>query len=276
MRRTRGLVLCVFVAAVAAAAAGAVGPSPGVVQGGDGVLALSGDVRYVAMSNASSTTISAIRVRDGRVLAFASYAGNYGIPAVTVSRAVGGLSHDGRTLILGEPATGPDLRKQSRFLVLSTPKLRLVDALVLKGDFGFDALSPDARTLYLIEHASSSDVFRYAVRAYDLRARKLVATPVVDKAEPDESMSGYPVQRATSADGAWVYTLYQRSNSGKPFVHALDTLHRAAVCVDLPWRGSTDGIFNARLALVDGGAHLVISASGTRLATIDTRTFKVS
>ena len=39
----------------------------------------------------------------------------------------------------------------------------------LEGHFSFDALSPDGRTMYLIEYLSEHDVTRYAVRAYDLQ-----------------------------------------------------------------------------------------------------------
>ena len=48
-------------------------------------------------------------------------------------------------------------------------------------------------------------------------------------------MTGYPVSRATAPDGRFVYTLYQQ-NDNYPFVHALDTVHRTAVCIGLPWK----------------------------------------
>ena len=71
----------------------------------------------------------------------------------------------------------------------------------------------------------------YAVRAYDMRARRLFQEPVVDPSEPDEDMSGVPLSRVSDAEGRWAYTLY--SGHEHPFVHALDTERRTAVCIDL-------------------------------------------
>src|SRR5256885_5593045 len=51
-----------------------------------------------------------------------------------------------------------------------------------------------------------------------------------DKSEAADPMRGVPVARVTGDHGRWAYTLYA---SGKPFVHALDTVARRAVCVDL-------------------------------------------
>ena len=64
-----------------------------------------------------------------------------------------------------------------------------------------------------------------------MRARRLFQEPVVDPSEPDEDMSGVPVSRVSDADGRWAYTLYDSAKH--PFVHALDTERRTAVCIDL-------------------------------------------
>ena len=48
-------------------------------------------------------------------------------------------------------------------------------------------------------------------------------------------MDGYPLTRVTSADGRWVYTLYQNGGvGGYPFVHALDTVRGVAHCIGVP------------------------------------------
>ena len=47
-------------------------------------------------------------------------------------------------------------------------------------------------------------------------------------------MSGYPIDRVTGPDGDWVFTLYQGPHGGKEFVHALDTAHRFAMCINIP------------------------------------------
>ena len=116
---------------------------------------------------------------------------------------------------------------------------------------------------------------RYVVRAYDLRAKRLLPQAIVDKREPDETMRGYPVARATSPGGTWVYTLYTKQpGSSLTFVHALNAAGRSAFCVDLPaWTGGED-IWNAQLRLV-GKKLSVVTASGKVFAGIDTRTLRV-
>jgi hypothetical protein len=264
--------LAVLLALVVSRAALGVGPWPGLARS---VVAPSGDVRYTASRADGSTTLRAVRVSDGAVLGSATFPGAYGIPAVTSNGLAGGVSPDGRLLVLSEPPkfTGP--RERSGFLVVSTEGLIPVRTIVLRGEFGFDALSPTGRTLYLIHHASRQELIRYVVRAYDLRTGRLLPRAIVDRREPNETMSGYPVARATSGDGSWVYTLYHRAR-GKPFVHALNAANRTAFCIDLPWSGNVDDVWGARLALTRDGHELVVrSASGEAIATIDTKALRV-
>jgi hypothetical protein len=220
-----------------------------------------------------ATTVKA--ARDGRVVRSATFRGLFGIPAVTSVGAPGGLSPDGRVLVLAEPPHYDGLRDRSRFLLVSTHRLSLLRRLELPGEFGFDALSPNGDTLYLIEHVASDDLVRYVVRAYDLRAQRLVARPIVDKRSPDETMRGYPVARATSARGDWVYTLYTRApGTGGVFVHALNAAGRYALCVDLPrWPSGAD-IWTARLTV--SGRKVLVSAGETPVATIDMETLRVA
>ncbi len=218
------------VALIGAAGALAVGPWPGLASS---VASPTGDVRYAAARSQGWTTLRAIR--GGTVTASATFPGAYGIPAVTSNGQAGGLSPDGRLLVLAQAPSYNGLRRESRFLVVSTGSLKRMKTVVLAGEFGFDAVSPNRRFLYLIQHVSSADLVRYVVRAYDLQARRLLTGAIVDKRDPGESMRGYAVARATAADGRWVYTLYTRSPDGRrTFVHALDAVSRSAVCIDLP------------------------------------------
>ena len=171
--------------------------------------------------------------------------GKWGIPAVTSTGVAGGLAPDGRTLVLSEPPSYSGLRSKSTFLVLSTDTLAIKSTIVLNGEFGFDAIAPDGRTLYLIQHRSRSDLVSYVVRGYDLRHGRLLRGVIVAKGE-NGSMRGYPVSRATSKESAWVYTLYSRG-SGTPFIHALNTNQRFAVCIDLPWEPGSSNIWLTRL-----------------------------
>src|SRR5437764_11350573 len=134
--------------------------------------------------------------------------------------------------------------------------MRVVRTIALNGSFTFDALSPNASTMYVIEytHGAGNDLTDYIVRAYDMRTNRLLPGKIADRSEKDESMAGYAMTRATSADGRWVYTLYQKP-SGEPFVHALDTVGRAAYCIDLPKNHS---LYNLVLTLRDHGRTLAV------------------
>jgi hypothetical protein len=238
------------------------------------VVAPHGDVRYTASRADGSTTIRALRTgAEGGVLATTKVDGSWGIPAITSTGVAGGLSPDGRTLVLSEPSNYNGLRSQSRFLLLSTDPLAVVDTVVLNGEFGFDALSPDGRTLYVIQHRSRADLVSYVVRGYDLQQKRLLTRAIVAKGE-GTTMRGYPVSRATSSAGSWVYTLYHRV-SGKPFIHALNTSKRFAVCIDLTWQPSSNGIWNTRLAISPDDRRLFVRSGGVAVATVDTKTFRV-
>lgn len=273
----RRLACCALLALAAAPAAEAGGPSPGVVRDTAGVRTQDRSVRYAALANGADTTVVAYRGQGMHVLRSAQLTGPWGVPLVTFNGVRGGVSHDGLTLVLGDatPRNGP-FRSPSRFAVLDTRTLRPLRLLSLEGDFSFDALSPNGRLLYLVQHVSASDLSRYVVRGYDLHTDTLLPRRVADPRQRGWVMSGYPVSRATSADGRWAYTLYG-NGGGYPFVHALDTLHRSAVCIGIPWVGSQQALGFARLRLADGGRLLTISQadpSGKRFA-IDTRTLRL-
>ena len=263
------LALVVVGASAATALAGG-RPAPGVLLGGDGVSGPSGAVRYVTTAKAGVTTVTAVRVRDGRVLKSASIDGAYGIPLVANDGSTGGISADGKTLVLGQ-AGAP--QAASRFAVVSTKRLELRRVITLRGSFAFDAISPRGVTVYLIQFASPNGP-DYNVRALDLRTGRLVPGAIVDKRERESDMQGIPATRVSTRDGGWAYTLYANP-AGNSFVHALDTRHRAAVCIDLPWTRA-DAVFNVRMALTRDERQLVLTQPGRgRMATIDLQTFGV-
>jgi hypothetical protein len=265
--------IAVLAAAVGATAAWAAGISPGTTTGGAGVRDAKAGVAYVAMPSAKGTTVLAIRERDGAVLRSRKLGGHYGVPLVTFSGDVGGLSADGRTVVVERVRTQQQhLRALSRFVVLRARSLRPARLISLRGDFSFDALSPGARRLFLIQHAYADDVTRYAVRMLDLRTGRLADQAVVDKDEPN--MAGTPIKRATGPGARWVYTLYIGSDG--PFVHALDTVGVRAVCIDLPANANTDAVGRAHLVASRDGRRLdVVGAGGKILYSIDLRTFVV-
>jgi DNA-binding beta-propeller fold protein YncE len=273
----RSLVMCcaaVLAAGVVAESAGADGlPVLGVDVGGTGVVARSGQARYVTVTANSDTVVARVNPHGGRILASTVVGGRFTIPAVAYDGSAAGLSADGRTLVLIEPRTSFP-RAQTPLMVLDAQRLRTLQVVRLHGDFSFDAISPHGSFLYLIEYTSPADPTRYRVRAYDLATDRLLARPVVDPREPGEKMGGSPLTRATSPDGRWAYTLY--NGAGKtPFVHALDTSTRTARCIDLDALTGTD-LSRLRLHL-DAAAHtLTVNRGGRAVVVIDTRSFRTS
>jgi hypothetical protein len=274
MRRVLAIVWCglglgLAAPAVAPAAGGPVPPQ----QGGAGVSAPGSDIAYVALPAGRDRTVVE-RVRrggSGGVERSRLLRGSLGVPGVAWDGSSTGLSADGRTLVLGETISRYPV-KRTRFTVLDTQRLRPRASISLPGFFTLDAVSPDGRWLYLIHYASARNTNRYEVRAYDLLRRQLVRRPVIDPREPDEAMQGTPVTRAISADGRWAYTLYIRGDE-PPFIHALDTQGRTAVCVDLPQLTAPPG--DGRLTLTDGGRTLEVDSQGEPVVLVDTRTFEV-
>jgi hypothetical protein len=269
----RPLLAGALVLAAAPAALAANGPTLGVVSGGNGVAAPGGAIRYVTVPAGTRTALEAVRVRDGRVVRFASFAGAFGIPVTTYSGSTGGVSADGLTVVLAERS--PD-RGSTSFLAVYTKTFETSAAITLTGDFAFDALSPDGKMLYLIQHLSPTDSSRYVVRAYDVDNGFLLRGTVADKSQQGWVMAGVPVARATGPGGRWVYTLYQRTG-GTPFVHALDSMTGHAHCIGIPWSGDQAAIWNLRLSLGRGAHTLAIHwKSGHSFMSMDTRSWRLS
>jgi hypothetical protein len=160
--------------------------------------------------------------------------------------------------------------------LLRTADLGTRDRISLDGTFGFDALSPDGGTLYLIQHTSTEDIQHYTVRAYDLATHTLQPGTIADKTQTNWVMQGWAVSRVASTNGRWVYTLYANPG-GFPFIHALDTVRGVAHCVGLPWPATADQteVFNFTLTLK--GAKLAVRRQGGGVyRLVNTTNWKVS
>jgi hypothetical protein len=271
MVRRLGSLLVVLGALALPAAASAAYPAPFAVQGGTGLSNLDGTVHYVAQKSGAGTRITALTAAGDEAAASLTLRGEYGIATLTQSGLTGGLFHDGSAFV----AQSLGLGSTSSFVVIGTKDLVPHQTITLKGTFGFDALSPDGAKLYLIQHTSTRDVQHYIVRAYDLRTHKLLRGRVADKAQKSWVMQGWPVDRATSSDGRWAYTLYTNPG-GYPFVHALDTVRGIAHCIGVPWRGNQNEPWNMRLALNEEGRSLAVNRTGGTFVSIDVSTWKIS
>lgn len=272
LRRLLPFALVALVALVAAPIALADGGSAPVAA--EGVLAPGGKIRYATLTNGRSTTVNASRT-NGVVIRWRDIRGHWAVPGVAFDGTAGGLSGDGRTLVLMQAQTAP-LPTRSVFQIVRTSDLAPVQRVVLKGNFAFDALSPDGSRLYLIQHVSQQNLSRYVVRAYSLDRRRLLPGRIADRTQRGWVMAGYPVTRATSADGRWIYTLYMRP-SGYPFVHALDAVRGVAHCVGIPWHGNQNVLWRLRLSVRDGGRALTLRwPSGREYLAIARDTWRIS
>ncbi len=280
-RVARTLVWAAIVASAGVAGTGARAdglPVLGVDVGSVGVVSGAGDARYVTLPAGLTpqgrrlTAVARVSPYDGRVNRSTLLPGNFTIPAVAYDSSASGLSGDGRTLVLIEPRLSFP-RARTTLAVLDARWLRVQSIVHLRGDFSFDAVSPDGTWLYLVQYVSPRDPNRYLVRSYDLRAHRLLAEPVTDPRNRSEKMRGSPITRVASTDGRFAYTLYDGAGA-TPFVHALDTRARTARCIDLP---GLDAAYVSRLRLTLGGdgSRLTVRRGREVEAVIDTRSYRV-
>jgi hypothetical protein len=269
LRRLLPPILVLFLLPPTAAAGD--GPSTSRGAGPNGVLAPGGRERLTALAASSRTVLTRSQAKGGRVLQVALLPHTWNVPVVAYDGTASGLSADTRTLVLMQDAKRLP-RRLSRFAIVDARRFKLRRTIVLKGDWSFDALSPDASTLYLTQ-ALGRKANRYAVRAYDMRAQRLLKDPVVDPSEPDEPLRGWPVTRTTGPGGRWEYTLY--TGGDEPFVHALDTVHRTSICIDLPRRlARSKRMWQFRLEL--RGSQIAVVDRGKTIASAARRPHEAS
>ena len=274
MRALRTALTALVVAGVIGGLAGAARadglPVPVADGGFEGIA--NGVSRFVTMPAPGGTVLAKVEKDGGRVVRSRFLKGRYTVPAVALDGSPSGLAANQETLVLIRPRTTFP-QAVTKLAIVDTAKLRVSRYLPLRGDFSFDAISPDGRLIYLIQYVAPRDSTRYAVRAYDVPRGRMIPGPIIDPHEPDEAMRGFPLTRTVSADGRWAYTLYD--GAGKhPFIHALDTSGRTARCIDLDDLAGVP-LNLARLRLDRGGSRLVVD-NGKALALVDTRTFAVS
>jgi hypothetical protein len=229
--------------------------------------------RYVAVGGGDNPTVlERISTDGGRVTRQLPLDGSWALPAVTILNDAGGLSADGRTLVLVRPDYGR-ASAETKMLLVDTDRFRKLDHLTFDGTFSFDAVSPDGSHLYLVQYADPRDPLDYRVRSYDVSKHRFEPGSIVDPDEPDEKMTGQPVSRKMSPDGRWAYTLY--GGGEETFIHALDTKAGAAQCVDLPGleRGQ---LYTLRLDVDRETGVITVLRDQTPKATVDAQTFEVT
>ena len=274
MRRALPVAIAILVLSPSAARGDGL-PVGNVDVGQKGVVAPGGSDRIVALpAGGGSTLVARIDPDGGQVRATRLLREKLTIPGVALDGTADGLSSSDGAIVLIRPRP---LRhfplKRTRLVVLDARRLNVGRRITLKGDFSFDAISPDGRHLFLVNYVDRRDPRAYVVRTYDLARGRLDPGAIVDAREPDEDMRGYPVTRATTTDGRWAYTLYD-GGGHEPFVHALDTVKREAFCIDLPMLAHHETPYELRLALRDG--RLEVEDGDRIAAVIDTATKEAS
>ncbi len=243
-------------------------PLPGSITPSSGVPGPDG-TRYVTRHSAGTTTVRELGSMGS--LQASTVKGQWWIPAVTTKGSPGGLSADGGTLVLVQAGSRTPHRP-TQLLVLDADNLEVAQPLTLHGAFSFDAISPDGSRLYFVQYLSARDPTRYAVRAYDRAAGRILPDPVVDPNEHAGEMRGYPLTRRTSPDGRWEYTFYGLGD--EPFVHALDTSEGRAVCIDLDGLVKPGSVYVTHMAMSSDGQELILSTKGKPVAVVDTNTLR--
>ena len=201
--------------------------------------------------------------RDGSTLYSERLPGYFELPPATMSGVPGGLSQDGRWLVVQrfDPTSSP---------IPSTTHLAVVDTLYatplqqfdLDGYFQFDAISNDGRRIFLIQYVSSTE---YYVRQFDVGIRQLNPTIIFDKSDGGAAMAGIRLSGVASPDGHWLYSVYVRQDKS-PFIHALNLDgNLIAVCLDLPGSGyaSNPDAFHWSVAMNASGTHLYAANGAT-------------
>jgi hypothetical protein len=264
MRRYVALTILAFALLTPPAAAGDGAPPAGGDAGPAGVTMPGIAHRWVTVRVRGHTLIAAIERRGGRIDVTRIVREPLVVPAVAYDGSATGLSADGTTLVLARAHQGFP-RRRSSFAVFDANTLRPLTTVALRGDFTLDAVSPDGGRLYLIQAKTAT---RYAVRAYDVAAGRLLPGAIVDPEEADEPMVGIPAARAMSRDGRWAYTLYDK-NGKAWFIHALDTERGEAQCIDL------DGIAPVNGLRVGRDGALLVTADGAVVRRVERRPRRV-
>ena len=273
MRRfAMAAVISIAIGAPVPAALGASGPAPFVTRGKP-VQAPGAGATYTARTERGATTVKTIVTRTDRrgEKTRGTIPGDWAIPAVASDRSSTGLSADGGTLVLDR--IGPVDYQRTQLAVLSTHPLALRQVVDLPGAFSIDAVAPNGSRIYLVQYLSRSDITRYAVRAYDLRAGRLDPNPIVDPREHEGQMRGQAITRVMSPDWRWAYTLYGGGENGA-FIHALDTAQGRARCIDLP-HFLARSVFNDSLRVGATGRIDVVGKFVRPVASVNPRTFAV-
>jgi YVTN family beta-propeller protein len=192
--------------------------------------------------------------------------GNYRLPEATLSGLPGGLSQNGRWLVVESFDMAGNIPSATHFLVIDTTYSVSPRPVDLHGNFNFDAISNDGRRLYLIEFVSTTI---YRVRMYNVLQGLMDPTIVFDKSDGSQAMAGLRIAGVAAPDGSMLYSIYVRQDKS-PFIHALTLGGPIAFCIDLPGSGYATGAdaFHWSLAQSPDGTRLYASNAATGTVSV--------
>jgi hypothetical protein len=255
--------LAVLLIPTAPAHAGGLPPTS-LDAGPEGVLEPTGEHRFTALPLATKTVLTKSQTRGGRVLRASILDARWGVPVVANDGTSAGISADGTTMVLTRVAQAYPPRHSASPSSTPAPWLSAIPSSSTASGASTPS-RPGGRWLYLIEQPEGVDSARTAFRAYDLRNHRMLA--------PGEPMSGFPITRTTGPGGRWEYTLY--AGGERPFIHALDTVRRTSLSVDLPRRVTSHrrlwalrlAIRRGKVAVLDGDRIVASAARRPRRAS---------
>jgi hypothetical protein len=201
-----------------------------------------------------------------------------------------GLSRDGRHLALAIQAYKADGDWVTGFKVVEASSGAIAGRLDLKGQstYGFVALSPDGRSLYLNQLGEGAT----GLRVFDVPSSTLLAANAIVGAV---AQSGFRTPGVFSPDGRWMFSLDAGNPSSScaswdgpkctpkadehPYVLALDLASRRVLTVPLPIeQRSTDFekyLLWSLAVAPDGGSVYAINPALGVIDEIDTRQFTI-
>jgi hypothetical protein len=207
------------------------------------------------------TRVQALDIVSGEVLHELSLEGSYRLPRIGAAETPGGLSPNGRWLVLEAPLTPSNALSTSRLVVLDTSFNQKPREVTIDGEYWFDGISNSGDNLYLIEYMDKQQRQHYRVRLYHVAARQLEPAIIADKRNGEQVMGGVRQQALPSDDGTWLFSLYLDSDHG-PFIHALNLSDQYAICIDLPSQAKQDAAQQRLWALA-------MSANGNTLYAVN-------
>ena len=200
--------------------------------------------------------------QTGAILNQVRLPGAYQLPPATMTGVPGGLSQNGRWLVVESFDTGANgVRTATHLLLVDTSYANAARQVNLSGFFEFDAVSNDGQRIFLIEYLAGN---QYHVRFYDLGAGRLDPNIIFDKSDGSSAMAGVRISGVASRDGQWLYSVYVRSDKSA-FIHALNLDVPFALCLDLPGAGysTNPDELHWSIAMNDAGTHLYAANGAT-------------